>query len=137
MIIDYNYKPNFNQIGNTASTFTVTAGKKNRGFIYSAGSDDIGPVYPFVNFFNASGSLIGLTLTSPSGSFNDLYLSQFKIDDNSNMRATDINFPYGANSASSELLSLFYPIKYHSMIFNVDVSGTGEWTTKPLIVELY
>jgi hypothetical protein len=136
MIVDYNYRPQAQYIGNTAASFTITA-KGNKGFIYIRGTDDIGDVYPLVNFYSADGSLTGITLGNPSGSILDLYLAQFKIDTASDSRLADINFPGLVGGAGSETDSIFLPIKFHSMIFNVDVSGTGDYTEKPLLITLY
>ena len=136
MIVDYNYKPQAQYIKNTSSSFTITADKGNKGFIYVKGIDDLGDVLPFVNFYGPDGSLVGITLGLPSGSINDCYLAQFKIDDSLNSRFTDINFPAQVG-AGGEQDSIFLPIKFHSMIFTVDVSGSGEYIEMPLLITLY
>jgi len=133
MIIDYNYKCLVETPGNTAP-YTITH-KNNKGFIYYPGEDDNGLMWPVVNFYTADGGLVGITLDAPSGSFNDLYWAQFKLDENSTTRTTDINLPLSAPSGVNN--PLFFPIEYHSMVFNPDVSGTEELSNAPTIITVF
>lgn len=133
MIVDYNYKYLIETPGTTGS-YTITH-KNNKGLIYYPGLDDAGNIWPVVNFYTTDGSIVGITLGAPSGSFADLYVSQFKPDDVGGVRLSDINFPITTPSASNN--PIFLPIQYQSLVFNPDVSGTGTLTKNPTIITLY
>jgi len=133
MIVDYNYKYLIETPGTTGS-YTITH-KNNKGLIYYPGLDDAGNIWPVANFYTPEGGIIGITLGVPSGSFGDLYVSQFKPDDVGGARLSDINFPLSAPPGSGN--PIFLPIQYQSLIFTTDTSSTGVITNNPTIITLY
>lgn len=130
MIVDYNYKYLIETPGTTGS-YTITH-KNNKGLIYYPGEDDaVGIFWPVVNFYDTNNNLIGITLDSPSGSFYDFYLFQFKQDVSGNLRSGDINFPISNPTGAAN--PIFLPLTYHSLVFDVQ----GNIVQTPKIITLY
>lgn len=147
MIVDYNYKPYVYNVP-IGTTQYFPPSKNNKGFIVLVGrtnaSSDI--VYPYVTFYNPSGTLSGVTLGDnfsvefPSGSFFDLYLQSKREATAATtgvIKSADIamvNFENGGAAQFVGISPIFMPITYQKMQF---LPTTGSWLRQLIIITLY
>jgi hypothetical protein len=139
MIVDYNYKKNMEEITDTG-IFTISR-KNNRGFIYYPGVTDLGSViWPLIKFVDENDTITSFTPNFPTGSFFEGFM-QFKQRSDTSGRYSDFNFVRDNEGqiAGTDGLnnSLFMPICFYSMEFDIQISDPGLYVLKPFLITLY
>lgn len=135
MIVDYNYKYSVQVLSNTTG-YTIQ-NKNNKGLIYYPGqnTDTLQNVYPVVNFYTPTGSTTPIQLVLSSGSFLDLFMTQFKQDQTTlgQLGSTDIHFPIFASFNIAD--PIFLPIQWHSVVLPSVTAWSAD--SPPVLVTLY
>lgn len=135
MIVDYNYKYSVQVLSNTTG-YTITK-PNNKGLIYYPGQNSatLTNIYPLVNFYQPNGTTTAIQLVASSGSFLDLYLTQFKQDQTNpgSLGSSDIHFPIIGNFSLAD--PIFLPIQWASLT----ISSVTSWSANspPVLVTLY
>ncbi len=120
--------------------FTISR-KNNRGFIYYPGVTDLGiAIWPLIKFVDENDNITSFTPNFPTGSIFDGFI-QFKQRSDTAGRYADFSFKRDNLSqiSGSDGLnnSLFMPICFYSMEFNIDITDPELYILKPFLITLY